>query len=60
MKTKPVKANQDLHEKNAPYREDQQGYPSYPPREDIYGKYHKARNINPETIITIWTKLMKN
>lgn len=48
MKTKPGKANQDLREKDAPYRKDQQGYPSYPPGEDIYGKYHKDRNINPE------------
>jgi hypothetical protein len=24
------------------------GYPSYPPTEDIYGKYQKARNLNPE------------
>jgi hypothetical protein len=48
MKTKPGKANQDLREKDTPYTEDQQGYPSYPPREDIYGQYHKARNINPE------------
>jgi hypothetical protein len=48
MKTKPDKANQDLREKDTLYTEDQQGYPSYPPGQDIYGKYHKARNINPE------------
>lgn len=24
------------------------GYPSYPPTEDIYGKLHKARDLNPE------------
>jgi len=29
-------------------QDDPQGYPSYPPTEDIYGKYQKARNINPE------------
>jgi hypothetical protein len=28
--------------------DDPQGYPSYPSTEDIYGKYQKARNINPE------------
>ena len=25
-----------------------QGYPAYPPGEDIYGKCHKDRTINPE------------
>ncbi len=29
-------------------KDDPQGYPSYPPTEDIYGKYQKAKNINPE------------
>ena len=48
MKAKPGKENQYLRDKNAQYGEDQQGYPSYPPGEDIYGKYHKDRNVNPE------------
>jgi len=29
-------------------KDDPQGYPSYPPAEDIYGKFQKARNVNPE------------
>ncbi len=29
-------------------KDDQQGYPSYPPTEDIYGKFQKAKNVNPE------------
>lgn len=29
-------------------KDDPQGYPSYPSTEDIYGKYQKERNINPE------------
>jgi hypothetical protein len=29
-------------------KDEQQGYPSYPPTEDIYGKFQKARNVNPE------------
>jgi hypothetical protein len=28
--------------------DDPLGYPSYPPAEDIYGKYQKEKNINPE------------
>jgi len=29
-------------------KDDPQGYPSYSSTEDIYGKYQKERNINPE------------
>ncbi len=29
-------------------KDDPQGYPSYPPTEDIYDKFQKAKNINPE------------
>ena len=29
-------------------KDDPQGYPTYPPDEDIYGKLQKASNVNPE------------
>jgi hypothetical protein len=29
-------------------KDDIQGYPGYPPEEDIYGKYHKESTINPD------------
>ncbi len=48
MKAKSRTANEDLNEKDAQKSEDQPGYPSYPPKEDIYGKYHKEGNVNPE------------
>jgi hypothetical protein len=43
MKEKPSKANLTDQEKD-----NLQGYPPYPPGEDIYGKYLKDRSINPE------------
>ncbi len=47
MKEKP---KADTHRLRRENEEDDspEGYPSYPPTEDIYGKFHKARNINPE------------
>ena len=42
-KTKPVLQEDDDLDNNNP-----QGYPSYPPGEDIYGKLQKDRTINPE------------
>jgi len=30
-----------------------QGYPIYPPSEDIYGKYQKEKNIDPKDISNI-------
>lgn len=37
-----------LNTKKDILKEIDEGYPVYPPDEDIYGKYEKARNINPE------------
>jgi hypothetical protein len=48
MKAKSGKANDNTDEKDAQNSEHQEGYPSYPSNEDIYGKYHKAGNINTE------------
>jgi hypothetical protein len=47
MKEK-TKANK-IHRKDELNEDDYlTGYPSYPPTEDIYGKYQKERNLNPE------------
>lgn len=43
-----AKTNMPRHKKDIYEDDDLTGYPSYPATEDIYGKYHKARNINPE------------
>jgi hypothetical protein len=47
MKAKP-KAN--MHRQRQDIDDDDflNGYPSYPPTEDIYGKYQKERDLNPE------------
>lgn len=47
MKVKP-KANARLLKRDIEEDESLSGYPSYPPTEDIYGKFQKAKNINPE------------
>lgn len=39
---------QKLNNKKEIPGESDEGYPVYPPDEDIYGKFQKARNINPE------------
>jgi hypothetical protein len=39
---KPIKKGRKREE------EDPEGYPNYPPTEDIYGKYEKASDVNPE------------
>jgi hypothetical protein len=43
-------AKNNMHRNKKDIYEDEElsGYPSYPATEDIYGKFHKARNINPE------------
>ena len=47
MKEKPGKADRNQKEDNGD-NDNPDGYPSYPPGEDIYGKYQKEKNINPE------------
>lgn len=42
-KSKKPRSKEDNREKDYP-----EGYPLYSPNEDIYGKYQKERNINPE------------
>lgn len=48
MKEKPGKTNILQQKEDNTERDKLQGYPSYPPDEDIYGKYQKERNRNPE------------
>jgi hypothetical protein len=47
MKVKP-KINEHRLVRNIDEDDNPEGYPSYPATEDIYGKFQKARNINPE------------
>jgi hypothetical protein len=47
MKEKP-KANRPHREDDIDEDDFQTGYPLYPPTEDIYGKFQKERNLNPE------------
>jgi len=47
MKEKPGKADRNQKEDNGD-NDNPDGYPTYPPGEDIYGKYQKEKNINPE------------
>jgi hypothetical protein len=49
MKTKTVVTKTGKKMKNkAEEEEDLDGYPIYPPTEDIYGNYEKAADVNPE------------
>jgi hypothetical protein len=48
MKDKINKTNIKRLKKKVPGGNDLQGYPQYPSSEDIYGKYHKDRKIDPE------------
>ena len=48
MKSKKTRTNPDLQEKTNYKSDNPEGYPKYPESEDIYGKYHKDRTINPE------------
>jgi hypothetical protein len=43
MKEKYSKPNSRMDDEENP-----NGYPAYPPDEDIYGKFQKDRSINPE------------
>jgi|WetSurSiteA1Bulk_404760.scaffolds.fasta_scaffold167476_2 hypothetical protein len=47
MKKKTSKTPVDLKEETVP-KDNIEGYPLYPPDEDIYGKCQKMKNINPE------------
>jgi hypothetical protein len=53
MKEKPSKANLPPRVENNQEKDHLQGYPPYPPDDDIYGKCQKDRNINPEDPSTI-------
>ena len=48
MKQKTSKANPNRRESEKSESDAPEGYPLYPETEDIYGKYHKERWINPE------------
>jgi hypothetical protein len=48
MKEKPTMGKLPHLRDNKREIDTPEGYPPYPPREDIYGKYHKDRNRNPE------------
>ena len=47
MRAKP-KTNMHRRMRDIDEDEDLTGYPSYPANEDIYGKFQKAKNANPE------------
>jgi len=48
MKEKPGNTNIPRLKEDNMERDNLQGYPPYPPGEDIYGKYQKERSRNPE------------
>ena len=48
MKEQTKKPEPPLKKAEHPGKDDLQGYPEYPPAEDIYGKCQKDRTINPE------------
>ena len=48
MKTKTVTTKPKRRMKDNPDEDDLEGYPVYPPTEDIYGKFERATDINPE------------
>jgi hypothetical protein len=48
MKQKPSNANPNRRKSENNENDAPEGYPLYPETEDIYGKYHKERWINPE------------
>ena len=48
MKTKTVTTKPKRRMKDIPAEDDLEGYPVYPPTEDIYGKFERATDINPE------------
>jgi hypothetical protein len=55
MKTKTIKPKTFRKGRN-PEEDEPDGYPNYPPTEDIYGKYEKASDINPEDPGTVRKK----
>jgi len=48
MKEKPGEKKLNRQGKGNAEEKDPEGYPVYPENEDIYGKCHKERQINPE------------
>ncbi len=48
MKEKSGKINSSLNQEDNDENDSLQGYPPYPPNEDIYGKCQKDRKIDPE------------
>ena len=48
MKEKPIRGKLQRQRKDNEDNYNPEGYPPYPPGEDIYGKYHKDRSRNPE------------
>jgi len=58
MKTKIVNSNQNAKEGVNIEKDSLQGYPVYPPEEDIYTQYLVEKEINPED--TSKTKALNN
>jgi hypothetical protein len=48
MKEQTKKPKKSLKKDENLEKDNLLGYPEYPPQEDIYGKYHKERTINPD------------
>jgi hypothetical protein len=48
MKEQTKKPRPPLNKDEISQNDNLQGYPEYPPGEDIYGKYHKERTVNPD------------
>ena len=48
MKETPLNSNLNRLMKKTDQEDNLQGYPPYPPGEDIYGKCQKDRKIDPE------------
>lgn len=48
MKEKTSTTKTSSRRKNPRKKDNLNGYPPYPAEEDIYGKYQKDKNVNPE------------
>jgi hypothetical protein len=48
MKAKPVKTKPKNRTEDLPEEIDPEGYPLYPPTEDIYGNFEKDDTVDPE------------
>jgi len=48
MKDKPGKPKKRRSDEDTPEEDYMEGYPPYSENEDIYGKYQKEKNIDPE------------